>query len=146
MGDSPLVVRVLAHLQRETAWLEESLRDWNEAGPGLSEDQCGDLLRTQAQRKRELDNLLRVRSGLLHEWRRAEDIGPEDREMVRARAEEAETLKKALQQHYEEGVRWAEREAAGRSESLGALRMGRDLLGRYRPGSSGEAGFLDKKA
>jgi len=146
MSDSILPERVTNYLVRHIAWLKETLRDLERLEEDLAAEAYDAVAEREARRASQSAHLAREHRGLLREWQAAGDIPPEAREAVRKLAQEAELLTARLRARYLEGAPRVQREMFTHQEALNALRRGRDMLGKYRPGDLGNAGLIDKKA
>ncbi len=144
MGD-PLAERIIRYLDRHMAWMRAVLRELDELERVMGSDDMERLLDAQARRTREAEHFKREHHGLLHEWNNGAGESAERRAAVKERAREAEKLSEALRARYQELLITAEGVRLRQRAGLDALRHGRDLIRKYRPGGD-DAGFLDRKA
>ena len=144
MGD-PLAARITRYLERHMEWMRAVLRELDELERAMGSDDTERLLDAQARRAREAEHFQREHLGLLHEWNNGAGESAERRAAVKERAREAERLAEALRARYQELLLAAEGARLRQRSGLDALRHGRDLIRKYRPGGDG-ADFLDRKA
>lgn len=146
MSGAILPERVKSYLVRHIAWLEEALRDLDRLDEDLAQGAFDAVAEREARRAPEGAHLAREHRGLLREWQASQGIPSEARESVRILAQKAEVLTARLLARYEESAVRLQREMSEHTETINALRRGRDMLVKYRPGDLGNAGLIDKKA
>lgn len=146
MTTPDLATRVKGYFHRQIAWLEERLAELEQFDSALREQSIEKVGAQQARREAELVHLTREHRGLLHEWRSAKNIAPNDRALVRELAERAQTLTEQLQSRYEGASQRVQTEMERHGASLKALHRGRTMLRKFRPGGGDQAGFIDTKA
>ncbi len=141
-----LVERVHDYLNRQAAWLEETLRALKAVTHDLSEESQGGLVKEQAKREKRWTDLQRERRGLLYEWQRAETITPKERAAIRRLDRRALDLAEETSRRFDEARGVLEKEKTKRKEALDAVRKGKGMIAKFRPGLNPAAGFFDKKA
>ena len=145
MPELGLAARVKDYLARQIAWTELVLEELGHLDQDLAGKELDVLLDRQSRHEKEMEGLAREYHGLQQEWAQAE-VRREERSEVRALSKRAQELAAALRRRYDEAVEMAEAALVESSGQRRALRRGRDMLGKYRPGLEEGPGFIDKKA
>ncbi len=141
-----LLERLRDYLVRQIAWLEETLRALAALTHGLSEESLHGLVEEQTQREKRWTDLQRERRGLLHEWQQDKTFAPDERAAIRRLDRRALDLAEEANRRFDEAALLLEAEKTKRREALDAVRRGKGMIAKFRPGLNPAAGFIDKKA
>lgn len=140
MSAEALATRVFKHLERQAQWLAEKQGEL----AALAQDPTAEDLEVRHRAiSRNLDTLLEEQRLLLREWNALENVEPQLREAVQARAREVLELLLATSAAMQVLQDRLDREAAERAAELAGLRTGRNVVQGYISGGE-QPGFERK--
>jgi len=138
--------RVKDHFARQIAWFEELLRDLDRLDEDLDAPDASDRIEGRLHHVKPTAALEREFAALARDWREAEGLAERDRAEVRALAKRARALAEQVCAAYDRGLDRVAAKSSCVQGSLGELRRGREVVGRYRGSTGLDAAFFDKRA
>lgn len=146
MTDYDTANRVLRYLERRIAWFEKILRDVNTLDLDTSDPAWDYWIDSQQQRSSEMEQLAQEHEALLNEWQGTDSASASERQTVRRFAERAERLQNEVLHYYAQTQLALDARMDADRDRAAALRKGKQLLDKYRPGNTDLHDFLDRRA
>lgn len=143
---SDISARLHDYFGRQIAWFDTELADFAEFGENITGENAEELVEWQQRHERELRNLGEEFNSLLKEWQASDTISETERHDLRTVAQHAAELADQVREAFERGSSRAGAEASAIRRICGEIRVGKDILNRYRAGGADPPGYVDRQA
>lgn len=146
MAGHRIAARMKDYFGRQIALFETMLVNLETIEEDLGRDAGEGMLPLQSAHEKGMRDLGEEFRSLQREWEATQDLSDDERSDLGNLARRADTLCAELQARLARGASVADEGAAALRESIGRVRLGKDLLGKYGPGDGTGAAYIDRKA
>lgn len=146
LESAPIEVRMRDYFERQIAWFNEMLCYVVEAASDMERGEVDRAVKEHRSREKELTNFSDEFWSLKNEWDIADNIPTHAREEIATLARRADALSRDVRAGLDKDGAIAAALGRDLEGDLGKLRVGKQILDRYRPGLTEIADFVDRKA
>lgn len=143
---SDISARLHDYFERQIACFDTTLAEFADLGENISGENAEELVEWQQRHEREMRNLGEEFNSLLKEWQASDSISETERHDLRAVAQQAADLSDQVRDALDRGSNRAGIEVSDLRRICGEIRVGKDILSRYRAGGADPPGYVDRQA
>ena len=143
---SDISARLHDYFDRQIAWFDTELAEFAEFAENITRENAEELLEWQQRHEREMRNLGEEFNSLIKEWQASDTVSETERHDLRTVAQHAAGLADQVRDALDRGSSRAGAEASALRRICGEIRVGKDILNRYRAGGADPPGYVDRQA